>query len=183
MNVLKKTHIRLMSILAFMVLLDQSIKLCIYHNHMDKSLDLLFGFVRFEPKFNKEYSWLNNLFDLGISKAAHIMLNVLALILFWLFFCYIREMHNCSRLTNFIFICVLSGFICSLADKIFWDGSLDFIQLRGLFTFDLKDLYLTVFEVAVIAMLIFNYRNMRSIDEKQVARDFIRYTKNLFKRN
>ena len=91
-------------------------------------------------------------------------------------------MNNCSRLTEFIFIFVLSGIICSLIDKIFWDGSLDYIQLRGLFTFDLKDVYLTVFEVAVLAMLILNYRNIRSLDEKQFIRDFIRYTKSLLKK-
>ena len=61
-------------------------------------------------------------------------------------------------------------------------GSLDYIQLRGLFTFDLKDVYLTVFEVAVLAMLILNYRNIRSLDEKQFIRDFIRYTKSLLKK-
>lgn len=183
MKVLKRMRIRLMSILAFMVLVDQAIKLYIYHYHMDKSLDLLFNFVRFTPKFNRNYSWLNNLFDLGIGKAAHIIINIFVLVLICLFFAYIRKMHNCSRLTEFIFICVLSGIICSLIDKIFWDGSLDYIQLRGLFTFDLKDVYLTVFEVAVIAMLIFNYRNIRRLDEKQLARDFIRYTKSLLKRN
>ncbi|NLC18050.1 MAG: hypothetical protein GX757_02315 [Clostridiales bacterium] len=54
--------------------------------------------------------------------------------------------------------------------------------MRGLFTFDLKDVYLTVFEVAVLAMLILNYRNIRSLDEKQFIRDFIRYTKSLLKK-
>lgn len=182
MIVHNKTRIRLMSILSFMVLLDQAIKLYIYHNHMDKSLDLIFNFIRFEPKFNRNYSWLNNLFDLGIGKEAHIILNILVLVLICLFFAYIRKMNNCSRLTEFIFIFVLSGIICSLIDKIFWDGSLDYIQLRGLFTFDLKDVYLTVFEVAVLAMLILNYRNIRSLDEKQFIRDFIRYTKSLLKK-
>ena len=81
MIVHNKTRIRLMSILSFMVLLDQAIKLYIYHNHMDKSLDLIFNFIRFEPKFNRNYSWLNNLFDLGIGKAAHITLNILLLVL------------------------------------------------------------------------------------------------------
>jgi len=150
---------------------------------MNETFDILFNFVRFDPKFNRKYSWLNHMLDLGIGKAAHVILCLFALILFWLVYCFIRKKYKTDKLTDLIFICVLSGIVCSLIDKIFWDGSLDYIQFKGLFTFDLKDVYLTIFEVALIAMLIFNYRNIRSLDQKRIAKDFKKYIGSLIKKN
>jgi len=170
-------------IIAFLILLDQCVKLYIYNYHMDKSFNILFDFVRFEPKFNRQYSWINSLFDLGVGKAVHIIICLFALIICLLVYGYAKKMHKISRLTEFIFLFVLSGVICSLTDKLFWDGSLDYIQFRGFFTFDLKDVYLTAFELLLIAMLIFNYKNIRSLDEKQIAKDLIKYTGSLLKRN
>ena len=49
-------------------------------------------------------------------------------------------------------ICGISGCLCSLIDKLFWGGSLDFLQIPTLFIFDLKDCYLTVAEVIFVAI-------------------------------
>ena len=48
----------------------------------------------------------------------------------------------------------MAGSICSLIDKLFWGGSLDFIQIPLFFTFDLKDCYLS------LAVLIFVFLSM-----------------------
>lgn len=39
-----------------------------------------------------------------------------------------------------------------MIDKLFWGGSLDFLQIPTLFIFDLKDCYLTVAEVIFVAI-------------------------------
>jgi signal peptidase II len=53
-----------------------------------------------------------------------------------------------------------------MTDKLFWNGSLDYLRFKGLFTFDLKDVYITDFEVILIAMIVFNYKNLSKIDDK-----------------
>ena len=42
------------------------------------------------------------------------------------------------------FLFILSGAICSLIDKIFYGGSLDFIGISNLFIADIKDLYINL---------------------------------------
>ena len=59
-----------------------------------------------------------------------------------------------------IMICGISGCLCSLIDKLFWGGSLDFLQIPTLFIFDLKDCYLTVAEVIFVAIGILNSKEI-----------------------
>ena len=42
------------------------------------------------------------------------------------------------------FLFILSGALCSLIDKIFYGGSLDFIGISNLFIADIKDLYISL---------------------------------------
>ena len=42
------------------------------------------------------------------------------------------------------FLFILSGALCSLIDKIFYGGSLDFIGISNLFIADIKDLYINL---------------------------------------
>lgn len=164
-----------------MILLDQGIKLYIHNRHMDKSFNILFDFVRFEPKINTKYSWINSLFDLGIGKAVHVIFAVLVLISLLLVYCFIAKIYKVTKLIEFSFISIISGCICSLIDKLFWNGSLDYIQFKNLFTFDLKDVYISIFEVIVIAMLIFNYKNIRRLDDKKIRYEFRQYIGSFFK--
>lgn len=176
-------RVKLICILGFMVLLDQCIKLFIYYRHMDKSLNILFDFVLFEPMINSKYSWINSMLDLGIGKIIHVILGTLALMIVLLVYSFISKMYNITKLTDFLFMSIIAGSICSLIDKLFWGGSLDYIRLKGLFTFDLKDMYVSIFEVILIGMLIFNYKKIWSIQEKQVFNDFKKYISVLVKRN
>ena len=54
---------------------------------------------------------------------------------------YRSKVDDANILFTVLFITGLAGSICSLVDKIFWGGSLDYIQLYNLFIFDLKDCY------------------------------------------
>ncbi len=42
------------------------------------------------------------------------------------------------------FILLFSGGLCSLIDKIFWGGSLDFLHIHNLFIADIKDIFITI---------------------------------------
>ena len=65
-----------------------------------------------------------------------------------------------SFYAKIIMICGISGCLCSLIDKLFWGGSLDFLQIPTLFIFDLKDCYLTVAEVIFVAIGILNSKEI-----------------------
>ncbi len=47
-----------------------------------------------------------------------------------------------------------SGALCSLFDKLFWNGSLDFLLVRGRVAFDLKDAYIAAAELIFIVTAI-----------------------------
>ena len=72
-----------------------------------------------------------------------------------------------------IMICGLAGCLCSLIDKIFWGGSLDFLQIPGFFIFDGKDAYLTLSEVLFVIIAL---RHNQEIS----VREFIRFCADQF---
>lgn len=65
----------------------------------------------------------------------------------------------------------------SLIDKVAWGGSLDYILLKGFFIFDLKDLYISTFEVMILVGLIINYKAFGSVNEKLIYKEFKAYIK------
>ena len=73
-----------------------------------------------------------------------------------------------------MFAFLFSGAFCSLIDKIFWDGSLDYILVKGFFTFDLKDVYLNVFNGLLILSVLINNKILEQIDTKVLLKDFAR---------
>ena len=46
--------------------------------------------------------------------------------------------------TDLCFIFIFSGALCSLIDKLFYGGSLDFIGISDLFIADFKDIYINL---------------------------------------
>lgn len=70
--------------------------------------------------------------------------------------------HFCAKregiIPKVIYVLLLSGAFCSLIDKIFFGGSLDYILLFDWFIFDLKDCYISGAEVLFAFALIKNYK-------------------------
>jgi UDP-glucose 4-epimerase len=71
-----------------------------------------------------------------------------------------------------MFAFIFSGAVCSLIDKIFWDGSLDYISLTGLFTFDLKDLYIDTFIGIMVLSVLLKNKDLKQLENKNVLKDF-----------
>ncbi len=69
---------------------------------------------------------------------------------------------------------IFSGAMCSLIDKIFWNGSLDYILVNGFFMFDLKDVYINIFNGLLILSLFLKNKVLKQIDDN-IAKDFTRY--------
>ncbi|HJD00237.1 MAG TPA: signal peptidase II, partial [Candidatus Dwaynia gallinarum] len=51
-----------------------------------------------------------------------------------------KQLNSIEQLT---FIFLFSGGLCSLIDKLFWGGSLDFLHIHNLFIADIKDIFIT----------------------------------------
>lgn len=146
-----------------LVLIEQLIKVFINANYLESNIPIIKPLVYFSPMFNRDYSWINGLFNLGINKAIHIVLVVVTIVFLYLFYRYLRD--SLSVDIEIGYILMMSGAVCSLIDKVFWDGSLDYIYLRGLFTFDLKDAYMSLAVVLALYGLIFNRDLDRELDE------------------
>lgn len=147
--------------ILLLTLIDQYIKIYISNNLMNENFYIfndIFGFV---PSLNTSYSWFNSLFNLGVGLLPHIVVNIIVLFISILLFDFIRKKQKDDKIINLLFTLLFAGVICSLIDKIFWGGSLDYIYLKGLFTFDLKDFYLSIFQIALISCWLFNYKGFR----------------------
>lgn len=166
----------LLPILSLMAL-DQSVKILIAGRYMEESKDIIKGVVVFHPIINTYYSWVNSLFNMGISWTVHIVFNILVILLSLLLFSYVRRKNPTDRYVFWLFTFLFAGMFCSLTDKLFWGGSLDYIWLKGFFIFDLKDVYLTAFEILMIAAVLFNYKGLRNIKTSQALSDIFRFTK------
>lgn len=163
-----------------LTLIDQYIKIYISNNLINKSFKIFSDMVEFKPHLNTSYSWLNSLSNFVIGLLPHIIVNIMILFISILVFDFIRQKQKEDRITNLIFIFLFAGVICSLIDRIFWGGSLDYIYLRGLFIFDLKDVYILFFQIMLISCWLFNYKGLRSTSEKLLYNDFKLYIKSKY---
>lgn len=166
----KKTGIAVL----ILITIEQVIKIEIYNNFLNRKFPILPGFLYFEPMFNRKYSWLNSMFQLGVSKWIHIVFGVSMIILIYLFYRYLNYQYGHIKIINTMYAFIFSGAICSLFDKIFWNGSLDYILVNGFFTFDLKDVYINIFCGFIILLLLFKKKVLNQIDDN-IVKNFTKY--------
>jgi signal peptidase II len=149
---------------------------------MDAEVDILKGILAFRPYINEYYSWINSVFNMGISLTVHILLNLLILLIILVAYGFVRDKNPSDKYVGSLFAFLLAGGLCSLIDKLAWGGSLDYIWLKGFFIFDLKDVYLTVFDGLLIAAVLFNYKGFRKISTGKMLRELCSYIKTRFVR-
>lgn len=157
---------------AILFALDQGIKLYIHKNHFDANIKIIKDMFYLNPTFNRDYSWINSLFGLGMSKGIHVVLVGFILAMVVSIYLFIRHSNINTKTINIAFAFILAGGLCSFVDKVFWDGSLDYIYVVNQFTFDLKDVYVNVFIGLIILMFIFDHQGFRTKEADHVGRDF-----------
>ncbi|BDB00903.1 signal peptidase II [Clostridium botulinum] len=172
-----KKNLRVTLPVLILVLIDQSIKIYIHNNFMDKKFYILGSIFGFKPIINTKYSYFNSFSNMGISLLTHIVLNIVILLFFIAIFNFIKERYTAHKIVYCLFILVCAAAICSLIDKVFWGGSLDFISFKNFFVFDLKDVYISVFEIVAMLCVILNYKKLEAINEKTIYNDFKSYIK------
>jgi signal peptidase II len=163
---------------------DQGIKAYLFSTEWESlSLALIEPVFYIEPTHNTRGSYLWVLLKIdGIPHLLNIILFSLVGVVFievWRF--YVRRKRNSFWINAFIHL-FLAGLLANLIDNAFWGGSLDYVTIKPLYTFDLKDLYITLCELFLITELLDNHLlrrmfNMPSGESKKLNRDFIRFVK------
>ena len=149
----KKT---LLWIFMILMILDQGIKFIIHKWFFNDHFNIIGNFLTFQPIINTDCSWLNVRFGTGLDFGFLIVLNLIALIIF--FECYRYYVHNGHKDFNadMCIVFIMSGALCSLIDKVFYGGSLDFIGISNLFIADFKDIYINLAILFFILCIYFN---------------------------
>lgn len=123
---------------------------------MDFEFDIIEKLLRFNPVQNTNLSYLENFSNILSNLWVLISLNIfLIFIMISGYSFYKSKKEQTSHSVKIIMNCGLAGAICSLIDKAFWGGNLDFLQIHNFFICDLKDCYLTIAEIlfAIIGIL------------------------------
>lgn len=134
----------LIFLFLFFLLFDQGIKISIKLFWFNNDFPVINDMLYFRPIINTEGSWLNARFGTSISFPILITLNIIAIIIFFEVYRYYLYNGNKDFWADMCFIFVSCGAICSLIDKVFYGGSLDFIGISNLFIADIKDLYINL---------------------------------------
>ena len=169
----------LLFLFLFFLLLDQGIKILIKLLWFNNYFPIINGMLYFRPIINTDGSWLNARFGTSVSFPILITLNILAIIIFIEVYRYYLHKGNKDFWSDMCFIFVTCGALCSLIDKVFYGGSLDFIGISNLFIADIKDLYINL-GILFFALTMFNNGYLSSNEDTSLKDDFQTLKKFLF---
>jgi signal peptidase II len=166
------------------VAIDQGIKAYLFSLEWESiSVALIEPVFYIEPTQNTLGSYLWVL--LGLRKGSHlvniILFSAIGLVFVELWRFYVSRKRNSFWINGFIHL-FLAGLAANLIDNGFWGGSLDYVTIKPFYTFDLKDLYITLCELFFLTELIDNklllrLLNMPRKESRQLNRDFIAFVK------
>jgi signal peptidase II len=167
------------------VAVDQGIKAYLFSREWESIfIPIIEPVFYIQPTHNTLGSYLWVL--LNLKQGSH-LLNIILFSLVGVVFIevwrfYVRRKRNSFWINGFIHL-FLAGLLANLIDNGFWGGSLDYITIKPFYTFDLKDLYITLCELFLITELLDNHLLLRFFkmpreDSKRINRDFISFVKN-----
>lgn len=170
-------NFKILSILFIIsLILDQGGKIIIKLFYFNTRKTIINGMLYFSPIINTDGSWLNARFGTSVSFPLLITINILALILFIEVYRYYNFKGNKDFWSDMCFIFVFCGALCSLIDKIFYGGSLDFIGISNLFIADIKDIYINL-GILFFVLTLFNNGYLSSEEETSLKDDFVNLKK------
>ena len=147
--------------------IDQIIKIIINSFFLDVRFDIIPSLFEFKPFFNDKHSYVNDLlyknFNIDMGLWFHVILFLFIGIIILTFYGYCRNnISENKKLFDIAFIFCMAGIICAFIGNLIWKkGTLDFIYLKPLFIFDLKDLYLNCFFMPLF--LVYAHKNREQI--------------------
>jgi signal peptidase II len=152
--------------ISILFILDQGTKVIIKNYLMDKEIEMIGDLILFKPVLNLEFSWVNAVLGLGVGLIGHLILALLIGALLYCVYKYLSAITHRSEVVRYGFAILVAGYLCALSDKLFFGGSLDFIKIRGLFTCDLKDLYLVLAQIIFMSQIILNWNSLKGFKMK-----------------
>ena len=140
-------------VVVALIALDQGIKLWV-KKYKGKRITLINNFLYIKPQQNTYYSWFNSMLKIKKTRGLHIVLTVAILI--FAAFGFSKVYSDLSQGITIVILEVLliAGATCSLIDRVFWNGSLDYLLVKKL-VIDLKDVYIAIF---LVMFLVFWFR-------------------------
>ncbi|MDS0528541.1 signal peptidase II [Clostridium sp. SHJSY1] len=135
---------KLLFVFFILMLIDQGIKIIIKFYFFNKNITIINKMLSFSPLINTDGSWLNARFGTSVSFPILIFTNVIALFFLLEIYRYLVSKNISTFFGDCSFIFLFCGALCSLIDKVFYGGSLDFIGISNLFVADIKDIYINL---------------------------------------
>jgi len=170
--------------LVFAVAMDQGIKAWLFSLEWESiSIPLVQPVFYIEPTHNTLGSYLWVL--LGLKKVPYlfniILFSLVGFFFFEMYRFYVNRKRNSFWINGFIHL-FLAGLAANLLDNAIWGGSLDYVTIKPFYTFDLKDLYITLCELFLVTELVDNkllgrFLKMRRKESKRINREFFRFMK------
>jgi len=168
--------------------LDQGIKVYLFSLEWESiSVPIIEPVFYLEPTQNTLGSYLWVL--LKLKQGSHlfniILFSLVGIIFIEVWRFYVSRKRNSFWINGFIHL-FLAGLLANLIDNAFWGGSLDYITIKPFYTFDLKDLYITLCELFLLTELVDNRLLKRLLqmpkeESRQLNRDFFRFIRNDFR--
>lgn len=144
--------------LILAVALDQTIKIYLFSlDWHTLSKPLIEPVFYLEPTQNTlgSYLWVLLNFKKGSHVFNIILFSVIGILFIEIWRFYTRKKRNSFWINGFIHL-FIAGLFANTIDNAFWGGSLDYITIKPFYTFDLKDMYITLCELFLITELIDN---------------------------
>lgn len=179
--------------ILFAVGLDQLIKAYLFSLNWESiSYAIIPPVFYLDPTQNTSGSYLWVL--LKIDTVPHlfniILFTIIGLLFIEIWRFYTARKRNSFWINGFIHL-FLAGLIANIIDNAFWGGSLDYITIRPFYTFDLKDMYITLCELFLVTELIDNKLLVRLFkmpkhESKELNQSFLAFIRsdlqNLFRK-
>jgi signal peptidase II len=170
------------------VLVDQGIKAYLFSLEWESiSIPLIEPVFYVEPTQNTlgSYLWVLLKLKQGSHLLNMILFSLVGIVFIEVWRFYVQRKRNSFWINGFIHL-FLAGLLANLIDNGIWGGSLDYITIKPFYTFDLKDLYITLCELFLLTELVDNHLLKRLLqmpreESKKLNRDFIRFVKNDFR--
>lgn len=158
-------------IFALLMIFDQGLKIIINKFFFEKEFSIVDEFLSFNPIINTNGSWINARFNTNLSFTFLILTNILALALFIEVYRYFLSKSHKSFWEDTCFLFIFCGALCSLIDKVFYGGSLDFIGIGNLFVADIKDIYI---DIGMLLFIVSIYQGgyLASSEDNSLKEDF-----------
>lgn len=167
------------------VALDQAIKTYLFSLDWESlSIPLIKPVFFLEPTQNTlgSYLWVLLKFENGSHLFNIILFSIIGLVFVEVWRFYTSRKRNSFWINGFIHL-FLAGLFANIIDNAYWGGSLDYITIRPFYTFDLKDMYITLCELFLVTELIDNkllkrFLKMSKDDSNRLNKEFFEFIKN-----